>query len=77
MSLTRQVTATGWQDIQSKVLTRYFMISFTYNLRRFGANNMQRGNDNNPMRQMFKSGRMGMGDMMRMGGGGGKPGGME
>ena len=77
VSLTRQVTATGWQDIQSKVLTRYFMISFTYNLRRFGANNMQRGNDNNPMRQMFKSGRMGMGDMMRMGGGGGKPGGME
>lgn len=78
VSLTRQVTSTGWVDTQNKVLTRYFMISFTYNLRRFGANNQQRGGDNNPMHQMFRGGgnnRMGGGDMMRMGGG--RPGGNE
>ena len=36
VSFTRTLTGNTIQDIQNKVLTRYFMLSFTYNLRRFG-----------------------------------------
>lgn len=50
-SLTRNVTGNTIQDVSTVVLKRYFMISFTYNLRSFGAPaaNQQRG----PM-QMFR-----------------------
>ncbi len=50
-SLTRNVTGNTIQDVSTVVLKRYFMISFTYNLRSFGApaGNQQRG----PM-QMFR-----------------------
>jgi hypothetical protein len=50
-SLTRNVTGNTIQDVSTIVLKRYFMISFTYNLRSFGspAANQQRG----PM-QMFR-----------------------
>ncbi|MFL9481594.1 outer membrane beta-barrel protein [Chitinophagaceae bacterium LWZ2-11] len=36
-SATRTSSGTGIVDTQSKVLTRYFMLSFTYSLRKFGA----------------------------------------
>ncbi|WP_295232088.1 outer membrane beta-barrel protein [Sediminibacterium sp.] len=44
-SLTRNVTGNTIQDVSTVVLKRYFMISFTYNLRSFGAPaaNQQRG----------------------------------
>lgn len=44
-SLTRNVTGNTIQDVSTVVLKRYFMISFTYNLRSFGApaGNQQRG----------------------------------
>lgn len=44
-SLIRNVTGNTIQDVSTVVLKRYFMISFTYNLRSFGAPaaNQQRG----------------------------------
>ena len=44
-SLTRNVTGNTIQDVSTVVLKRYFMISFTYNIRSFGApaGNQQRG----------------------------------
>jgi hypothetical protein len=35
-SVVRNVTDTYLEDVRSRVLTRYFMLSFTYNLRQFG-----------------------------------------
>jgi len=58
-SISRNVTANYIQDMQTKVLTSYFIISFSYNLRSF------KGQKNNqpPFMKMFKnagrnSGRM-------------------
>ena len=36
-SITRNVTETYIEDVQNQVLQRYFMLTFTYNLRNFGA----------------------------------------
>jgi hypothetical protein len=36
-SITRNVTETYIEDIQNQVLQQYFMLTFTYNLRNFGA----------------------------------------
>ena len=55
VSIRRTVSGNTIQDIQTEVLKRYFMISFTYNLRKFGApGQMQRGN--NPMNNMMRMG---------------------
>ena len=35
-SITRNVTETYIEDLQNQVLTRYFMLTFSYNLRNFG-----------------------------------------
>ena len=49
-SISRNVTETYIEDSQNEVLQRYFMLTFTYNLRNFGAaitngrNNNNRGN---------------------------------
>ncbi len=37
VSITRNVTENYIQDVQTKVLTRYFMLTFTYNLRSFSG----------------------------------------
>jgi len=52
----------------SNNLTRYFMLTFTYNLRAFGGAQQQQRGGQNPMRGMF-------GDGMRRDGGGGGGGG--
>lgn len=50
-SITRNVSGNTIQDVSTKVLKRYFMISFTYNLRKFGAMGPQQ---RNPRMDMFR-----------------------
>lgn len=40
VSITRNITQNYIQDVQNKVLTRYVMLTFTYNLRKFGDGKM-------------------------------------
>jgi len=50
-SVTRSVSSNYIQDLQTKVLTKYFVVSFTYNLRKFkGQTNAP------PFMKMFKGG---------------------
>ncbi|MFC5408766.1 outer membrane beta-barrel protein [Larkinella bovis] len=43
-SVNRNVTETYTEETNSRVLNRYFMLSFTYNLRRFGSGSSSRSN---------------------------------
>lgn len=52
-SITRNVTESYIEDVQNQVLTQYFMLTFSYRLKNFGAVKMPARNNN--------SGRMGMG----------------
>jgi hypothetical protein len=63
ISISRNVTSNFIQDLQTRVLKRYFMISFTYNLRKFGA---AQGPQNPMMRMMQMPGaERQMNNMMR------------
>jgi hypothetical protein len=42
-SISRTVEQNFIQDTRTQVLTRYVMLTFTYNLRKFGGNNAQQG----------------------------------
>jgi Outer membrane protein beta-barrel family len=63
ISITRDVTNNFVRDVQTNVLQRYFSITFTYNLRKFGGQQqqipsmfrgmMRGGNINNMRRSMF------------------------
>jgi hypothetical protein len=54
-SIRRNTTQNYIEDVQSKVLTRYFMVSFVYNLNKFMATQRQPVDNNpNPMRMMFR-----------------------
>ena len=50
-SITRTITDTYIQDIQTQVLRQYFMLTFTYSLKNFGvaktnnSDNQNRGGD--------------------------------
>ncbi len=69
-SISRSVTETYQQDVISQVLTRYAMLTFTYNLRNFGSNNNGnngRGDGDRPMRE---GGFQREGGYQRSGGGG-------
>ncbi len=53
-SITRTVTANFIQDVQTKVLQQYFMLTFTYSLKNFGTppRNYNNNNNNQFKRQM-------------------------
>ncbi|RCR70886.1 outer membrane beta-barrel protein [Larkinella punicea] len=62
-SISRNVTETYTEETNSRVLNRYFMLSFTYNLRRFGSGpqprtERQNRDQNFPQRGMQRPGRM-------------------
>jgi hypothetical protein len=63
VSVTRNISGNTIQDVSTRVLTRYFMISFTYNLRRFGAQGPQQRNP--MMENMFRGNRPSGGNMIR------------
>ena len=72
-SITRTVTETYVQDVTSRVLTQYAMLTFTYTLRNFGKMPVQ----NNENRRNFEGGGGfpgGGGGFPGGGGGGGRPG---
>ncbi len=46
-SITRNVTETYIEDVQNQVLQQYFMLTFTYNLRTFGAANLKNNRTGN------------------------------
>lgn len=60
VSVTRNITENYIQDVTNKVLTRYALLTFTYNLRRFGGQRMpglfhnMRGSMNEGMRTMHR-----------------------
>lgn len=70
ISISRNVTSNFIQDLQTRVLKRYFMISFTYNLRKFGATQ----GPQNPMMKMMQmpGAERQMNNMMRTFRGGGQ-----
>lgn len=60
-SVTRNITDNTIQDVSTNVIRRYFLISFTYNLRKFGGQNGQMpAFMNNMFRRAQRSGGMGM-----------------
>ena len=64
VSITRNITGNTIQDVSTRVLTRYVMVSFTYNLRRFGCNQQQQ---RGPMNMMMPGGGGRQMQMMRGG----------
>ena len=54
VSIVRTVSDNYVSDVQTNVLQRYFMVSFTWNLRKFGAKGQQQQNVPPAMRGMFR-----------------------
>ena len=55
-NITRTVEQNFVEDVRTEVLNRYFLLSFTYNLRRFKGAQPQRRMDDNPRRGGFDRG---------------------
>ncbi|HJS55744.1 MAG TPA: TonB-dependent receptor [Chitinophagaceae bacterium] len=53
-SITRNVSETYFEDVTTKVLTQYFMLTFTYNLRNFGKAPARQNTNQNPMGDFFR-----------------------
>jgi hypothetical protein len=68
-SITRTVDQNSIVDTRTQVLTRYFLVSFTYNLRKFKGQQQQPAEPGNNFRRQFGMPREGGG--MRGGNGGG------
>ncbi len=51
-SIQRNVTQTYYEDVKTKVLTRYLMVTFTYKLRKFNG----KGEDSKDMKMFFPGG---------------------
>ncbi|GAB3704005.1 TonB-dependent receptor [Spirosoma flavus] len=64
-SIVRNVTDTYTEEVQSRVLNRYFMISFVYNLRKFGAGVTA---PRDPFQQRERGGNRGQGGGFRRNG---------
>lgn len=63
-SISRDVTETYIEDVQTRVLQQYFMLTFSYRLRNFGKGNSGRDADgppNNFRERMMRPGQMGPG----------------
>ncbi|QHV99511.1 outer membrane beta-barrel family protein [Spirosoma endbachense] len=60
-SVVRNVTDTYVEEVQSRVLNRYFTLSFVYNLRKFGAGFTPPSNNNRFMRPGGRDGQGGGG----------------
>jgi hypothetical protein len=52
-SISRNITDSGIEDVRNDVLQRYFMLTFTYNLRNFGTAAARAANRNEGMRNRF------------------------
>ncbi len=64
VSVTRTITDNTISDTRNRVLTRYFMVSLTFNLRKFGAG----GGQEQRMPALFRNMMRGAGGNMRGGG---------
>ncbi|GAB3991432.1 outer membrane beta-barrel protein [Spirosoma daeguense] len=64
-SIVRNVTDTYTEEVQSRVLNRYFMVSFVYNLRKFGAGVTP---PRDPFQQRERGGNRGQGGGFRRNG---------
>ena len=50
VSIERNIGATYIEDTETKVLSRYFLLTFTYNLKNFGGRGMRGGGEGGPRR---------------------------
>jgi hypothetical protein len=72
-SITRDIQTNYIEDTRTAVLRRYFMLTFTYNIRKFGGNQQQQTNpDGNNFRRFDRGGGQG-GFNGGQGGGGFRP----
>ena len=55
-AISRNVTQTYFEDVRSKVLTRYAMITYTYTLKQLGTDGKDNKDDKDRKMMMFPGG---------------------